>query len=321
MITSPPEVDEVRQLPIDPRMRQRRVEVEQAVGRRRLHILMAIGGALGLAALTLVALHTPLVSVRHARVGGVHHETQAAVLTAAGITKGEPLADISPAGAEVGIERLPWVASASVKRSWPSSVMIRVVERQVVAQVPTGGSTSGPVVEVDATGRVLQVRSSPLPGLPLVTGAGAAGQPGSWLAGSSGPTAGAGRGAVSAELADPTSPVAGALGLAASLVSSGLGPRAGGVGPAHAWVGRVEVLTGGTLSALAQPSKATLVLGPDTELRAKLAAMIALLSDVRIGGGKTVDLTVPNRPTIGSPAPAPSTGAGGPSSRPGFPAG
>jgi hypothetical protein len=305
MITTRPGGDGVSHLPIDPRIQERRVEVQRAIGRRRLNLLLGSVIVVALMAITFGLLHTPLASVREARIGTISHESDAVVLAAARISMGEPLFDINASQAAARIEALPWVQSASVRRSWPSTIVIRLVERRVVAQVPLGGTATGPVDLIDGTGRVLQERRTPASDLPFVLGIGTLAALGHWLSGSEGPGVANTRAAVADGLRDPPSAVAAALALARSFTSAGLGQSGHGVGPEHAWIRQVDVTSVDTLSAVAEPTAATLALGVDSNLAAKLDAVITVLSDVSVPAGSTVDLTDPNRPTISTP-PAPS---------------
>ena len=74
------------------------------------------------------------------------------------------------------IQMLPWVATASVLRNWPTGIRLVVTERSPVV------TTRGPkntLVAVDAQGRVLGTTTSRLglPGLSIAERAGAPGSP------------------------------------------------------------------------------------------------------------------------------------------------
>jgi cell division septal protein FtsQ len=308
MITTRPRADGASHLPIDPRIQERRVEVQRANGRRRLNLLLGSGTAVALIAVTFGLLHTPLASVRDTRISAIRHETNAVVLAAAGISPGEPLIDINASQAASRIEALPWVQSATVRRSWPSTVVIRLVERHAVAQVPVGGAVTGPVELVDGTGRVLQEQRSPASELPFVLGIGVPAPVGHWLEGSEGPGVASTRTAVADGLRAPPSALAAALALARSFTLTGLAQSGHGVGPEHAWIRQVNVTSGDTLSAVAEPAAATFAFGVDSNLPAKLDAVIAVLSDVSVPAGSTVDLSDPNRPTITSGPAVPAHG-------------
>ena len=102
---------------MDPRISARRAAVLRQQGRRRLYILV---GAL-VVALVLVGgwflLHSPLFAARSITVTGDVHESAAQVVAAAGLANHPPLLDVNGGAAAAGIERLPWVSSATVHTS------------------------------------------------------------------------------------------------------------------------------------------------------------------------------------------------------------
>jgi hypothetical protein len=305
MITIPPDTDEQAGIEIDPRIHQRRVEVQRENTRRRLRVLAAAGGVVVLAVLTLVGLHSPLASVRHRVVLGARHDADATVLAAGGLTPGRPLIDVSASAATRRIETLPWVERATVTKQWPSGVRVAVVERRAVAQLPIGASTSGPVDLVDVTGRVLAYRSGPVPDLPLIMGAGRIPTAGKWLAGAPGQKAADDAATVAAGIDHPRSTLAAALALASTFTTAGLGQSGAGVGSQHLYIGRIE-LSGGSLSALVEPDLSTVQLGGATELEAKVDATLAMLTNADIPAGSTVAVTTPQSPTVTPPAAAQS---------------
>lgn len=73
-----------------------------------------------------------------------------AVIAAAAVTPGGPLADVDTAAVAARVATLPAVATARAERSWPHSVAVTVVERVPVAVVSTA---QGPAL-VDTTGAV-----------------------------------------------------------------------------------------------------------------------------------------------------------------------
>ena len=100
---------------IDPRIRARRAAVSRSAGRRRLRRLVAMVVVVAVGLTVLGALHSGLLEARHRVLHGAVHTAPAAVWRAAGITSATPLIDISPGAAARRIERLPWVARASVQ--------------------------------------------------------------------------------------------------------------------------------------------------------------------------------------------------------------
>jgi cell division protein FtsQ len=155
---------------VDPRMRRRRIGVRRDAGRRRLKRI-----TLGLAVAAVVvgaavATRTPLLDVDRVDVAGVERTTADQVRNAAGIDRGDPLISVDPGAVARRVEELPWVDSARVERSWPSTVEVQVTERVAVAVVQL---TDDHAAVVDADGRVLVIEpraadAEPDPEGPLV---------------------------------------------------------------------------------------------------------------------------------------------------------
>lgn len=135
-------------------------------------------GALGAGAWGLAM--SPVADVDRVLVEGANRTGVDAVEEATGIHRGEALArlDIGQAGAAV--ENLPWVATATVTRSWPDSVVVVVTERRPVAVVATA---DGSRVAVDPEGRQLAVvDESAFPELVGIAGLAPEADPGATLA-------------------------------------------------------------------------------------------------------------------------------------------
>lgn len=82
--------------------------------------------------LFLVAYFTPLMSVRTVDVTGNSVVAAEEITSAAAIPKGEPLLQVDAAAAAQRVSRIPRVASARVKREYPSTISIAVEERVAV---------------------------------------------------------------------------------------------------------------------------------------------------------------------------------------------
>ena len=161
---------------IDPRIRERRVAVTRAEGRRRLRILLTavcIASAIGIAWLVV---QSPMLAVDSINVRGTTQESQAAVRDAAGVHTGSALLFVDTGAVARRVEALPWVASAQVDRGLPNDLTITVVERAPAAwarrPVPRGSpqGTLGAVALVDRSGRVLGDAPAPPPGFPELIG-------------------------------------------------------------------------------------------------------------------------------------------------------
>jgi cell division protein FtsQ len=108
------------------------------------------------AGLIWLALESPFLSVRSISVKGAHHEPAEQVLRAAAVKHGTALMFLDTRAVAERVERLPWVQSASVHKSWPTKISIAVVERTPVAWAMRPGATAATrYAIVDATGRVL----------------------------------------------------------------------------------------------------------------------------------------------------------------------
>jgi cell division protein FtsQ len=86
---------------------------------------------------------------------------------------GSPILKFDPAAAEERIEKLPWVASATVERRLPDTIIVRLTERVPMARWQHDDKT----IVIDMDGNELPEASlDKFAQLPLVVGADAAGQ-------------------------------------------------------------------------------------------------------------------------------------------------
>ncbi len=231
---------------VHPRVWQRRVAVLREQAHRRLRLVVAGVAVLVVLCVVLLALHTPLLALRSATVRGAQHTGNQAVLRAAGLLTHPPLIDVDPKSVAAEVERLPWVAHATVIRHWPDSVTVIVTERAPLGSMARPG---GGTAVVDRTGRVLAWQGGAPTGLVLVAPV-TPGRPGTVLARAARP----------------------ALAVAAALPPT-LAARVTQVGVSAA--GAVTVSLGRGVSA---------VLGTTAELPAKLTALATVLADAPCRG-------------------------------------
>ena len=129
--------------------------------RRAVIITVAAIVVVAVFATWLIAFSS-VFGVRTVQVRGVHSLTAAQVRAAADISRGTPLVCLDTAGVTRRVEQLADVESAQVTTSFPSTVVITVVERTPVGYVVTNGAT----MLVDQTGdQYHQVTAAPA-GLP-----------------------------------------------------------------------------------------------------------------------------------------------------------
>jgi cell division protein FtsQ len=114
-----------------------------------------------------VVYGTSLLGVSTVLVEGNHDVPADDVRLAVAVPAGTPLARVDPGAAARRVRRLPPILRATVRRVWPHTLIVRVVERTPVAVVPLLGGFS----LLDATGvpfRQLGERPTDLPLVRLV---------------------------------------------------------------------------------------------------------------------------------------------------------
>lgn len=117
-----------------------------------------------LAALTITAVlwYSPLLSVRSVEVVGVRELAEQDVLDAAGVTLGTPMLRLDTETVHGRIAELPRVAQVTVGRSWPSTAVLNVVEREPVVLL----RDSDGLWLTDRTGLAYATVDEPPAGLP-----------------------------------------------------------------------------------------------------------------------------------------------------------
>jgi cell division protein FtsQ len=97
-----------------------------------LVLVILAGGAWAL-------LGSSLLVVRHVQITGNRLVTAAQIRTAAGVTTGQPLVRVDTAAAARRVERIADVLSATVRRSWPDTIVITIRERSPQLAVAAAG--------------------------------------------------------------------------------------------------------------------------------------------------------------------------------------
>jgi cell division protein FtsQ len=244
---------------IDPRIEQRRQEVHAHQARRRLGVLRAVVIAAVAALLADVILHSPLLDVRRPRVSGEVQTAPADILRAGRLTGHPLMITLDLRRSAAAIERLPWIATARVRRSWPDTVIVTVTERAPVAIVVSD--------LVDASGRVLSPAPGFAPLLPVRIDAGA-----------------------KAPAVPPPGDSVPAVYRPGVAVAAAMPPSL------RADVTAVLVRPDGTVRlALANGSSA--LLGDTSALAAKFEAVLTILDRVQVGRAP-IDVSVPSAPVL-----------------------
>ncbi len=138
---------------------------------RRRRLRAARGWLIGAAALALLAASglvvydTSLLSVSEIRVEGAVSVSAEQVRAAAAVPLGTPLARVDTGAVDRRVlAQLAPVAQARTSRSWPNTLVVRIIERTAVGAVPQDDG----YLLVDASGVVFGTRPTPPAGLALL---------------------------------------------------------------------------------------------------------------------------------------------------------
>jgi hypothetical protein len=256
--------------------------------------LVVIVVVLVVGALALGSLYTPLLKVRHVRIDASGPVTGRQVEALTGLDHYKLMVDVDATTIVRDLDSVPRLGGARVERRWPSTVAISVSVRTPLANVARPG---GGWATVDATGRVLAYVARPSAGLPVLQGAVTAPAPGRWIDGSLGPNVvpGTEPGAAldmdaAADSATVPNGVAAALALLQALPASVFREAIS-----------VTVSSSGGLSMSVLPADVaagsiSVDFGDGSQLAAKAAALVTLLTQADLSDVGSIDLTVPDRP-------------------------
>lgn len=247
---------------IDPRIRRRRIEVKREEGRRRLRVLVATLAVTATMAAGVGVTRSPLLDVDYVDVRGAASTPRSDLLEATGLAGHPLMVEVDSRRAERGAEALPWVLSARVRKDWPKTVRVDVVERRPVAVIPAG---TGRWALADARGRVLAVGAAKPAGLPVIGNVVPPRRPGQMV----GPRARA------------------ALAVIAAV------PR-----PLRFRVADVATVAGGEVEVHLLPPGAVARLGRPEDLEAKFLALTTVLDHVDHNRLAVVDVRVPAAPVL-----------------------
>jgi cell division protein FtsQ len=139
---------------VDHRIRQRRIGVRRAAGRRRLKWLLIAGGVIMAVVAALAVLASSLFSINQIAVTGNRYTDPAALTAVIADLEGTPVLLADSASYEEQLEEIPWVEDARVRTSFPNSATIDIRERTPVAAMP---GADGQTRVLDEEGRVLDV--------------------------------------------------------------------------------------------------------------------------------------------------------------------
>ncbi len=151
MTTTPVDTPVGTKTAINPRIRERRIEVRREAGRRRLRVLLVVSSVLSAVGLAFLAVTSPVLDVDHIRIVGAQHVTLAQVRAASSVHVHDHLLFVDAGAAAHRIEQLPWVEHATVARDFPGTLKIRITEYTPSAYVKVANG----VMLVAANGHVI----------------------------------------------------------------------------------------------------------------------------------------------------------------------
>ncbi len=128
------------------------------------YVLAFVVAVAAVVSVVWLVFFSSVLAVKTVTVTGTDLLSEEQVRRAAGVPDGEQLAALDTGAMRARVEALAAVQSADVTRRWPDGVVIRVVERQVVAVVDLGGRWRG----MDAEGVVFRDYERPPGGVPRV---------------------------------------------------------------------------------------------------------------------------------------------------------
>jgi len=147
---------------VDERIAERRADVRRERRLRRLRRTVLVAVLLVVSLVLALVERSSLVALAEVRVDGLERLAQADVVDAADLTLGTSTLRLDLGGATQRVEALPLVASATVRRLDPLTVIVEVVEREPAVVVSQAHRT----VLVDPEGVVVATGSEP--GLPTI---------------------------------------------------------------------------------------------------------------------------------------------------------
>jgi cell division septal protein FtsQ len=122
-------------------------ERQRAARRRASRVPGRIAAAVlilfALVAIAFLVYQSPLFTVREVRVEGAQRLTGERLTELAAIPEGSTLLRLDTEGIAGRLEADPWVASVEVQRSFPSTVLLTVKEREIAAAVEIPAAQSG----------------------------------------------------------------------------------------------------------------------------------------------------------------------------------
>ena len=247
----------------DSRIEDRRKNVVNKLASNRRKLLTAAGSVIGVVALVLIVLASPIIGVRKIEIEGARYVSADLLIAVEKSLDGKSILTVDTRVAERRLEGDPWVESVRIRSFFPSRLVIEVVERKPVAFY-IGVDNRSRVV--DSQGRVLAVETGQPTQYLQITGVGPNLAPGA---------------------------SAGTVYKAAAQLAAGL--------PDELSERVLNVGVGGPNQLIMTLRTGTLInFGPPVDLQNKLISLLVLLRRQDAKQILSIDLTDPRTPTVKS---------------------
>lgn len=247
----------------DSRIDDRRKNVIEKLASNRRRLLTAAGSVIGVVALVLIVLASPIIGVRKIEIEGARYVSADLLIAVEKSLDGKSILTVDMRAAERRLEGDPWVESVRIRSFFPSRLVIEIVERKPVAFY-IGVDNRSRVV--DSQGRVLAVETGQPTQYLQITGVGPNLAPGA---------------------------SAGTVYKAAAQLAAGL--------PDELSERVLNVGVGGPNQLIMTLRTGTLInFGPPVDLQNKLISLLVLLRRQDAKQILSIDLTDPRTPTVKS---------------------
>ena len=247
----------------DSRIEDRRKNVIEKLASNRRRLITAVGSVVGVVALVLIVLASPIIGVRKIEIEGARYVSADLLIAVEKSLDGKSILTVDTRAAERRLEGDPWVESVRIRSFFPSRLVIEIVERKPVAFY-IGVDNRSRVV--DSQSRVLAVETGQPTQYLQITGVGPNLAPGA---------------------------SAGAVYKAAAQLAAGL--------PDELSERVLNVGVGGPNQLIMTLRTGTLInFGPPVDLQNKLISLLVLLRRQDAKQILSIDLTDPRTPTVKS---------------------
>ena len=139
---------------IEPRLRDRRIAVKRAAGRKRIKWALIATVVIAVVVGGLAVLGSSLFAVEDVEVEGAVYTDERALAAVVDDLEGTPVLRVDTDAAERELEAIPWVESARVTTDFPDRVKIEIRERTPAVAYQAADDRYR---VIDAEGRVLDV--------------------------------------------------------------------------------------------------------------------------------------------------------------------